>query len=38
MKAPSAFKFLLKQKGYSNKAIKEIWKWYNFSERKGVNF
>jgi hypothetical protein len=38
MKAPIAFKVLLKQKGYSSEAIKEIWKWYDLSERKGVNF
>lgn len=29
---------MLKQKGYSEKATKEVWKWYDFSERKGVNF
>jgi hypothetical protein len=27
---------LLKRYGYSEKTIKEIWKWYDFSERKGV--
>jgi len=38
MKAPIAFRALLKHKGYSSKAVKEIWKWYDFSERKGINF
>jgi len=38
METPTAFKTVLKQKGYSDNAIKEIWKWYDFSERKGVNF
>jgi len=32
----SAFRTLLKQYGYSEEAIKEIWKWYNPSERKGT--
>jgi len=32
---PISAKALLKQKGYSSKAIKEIWKWYDFSERRG---
>jgi hypothetical protein len=36
MKPTLAFKFLLKPKGYSDKAIKEIWRWYDYSERKGV--
>ncbi len=31
-----AFRSLLLQKGYSEKAIREIWRWYDFSERKGV--
>lgn len=38
MRTPSSFRALLKQRGYSDKAIKEIWRWYDFSERKGVNF
>jgi len=38
METPIALKTVLKKKGYSDKAIKEIWKWYDFSERKGVNF
>jgi hypothetical protein len=29
---------MLKQEGYSQKAIREVWKWYDFSERKGINF
>lgn len=28
-----ALRTLLEQKGYSNKSIKEIWKWYDFSEK-----
>jgi hypothetical protein len=38
MKPVSGFSLMLKQKGCSDKAIKEIWKWYDFSERKGINF
>jgi len=38
LKIPLAFRFMLKQVGYSDKAIKEIWKWYDFYEIKGVNF
>jgi len=38
MNPPIAFRSLLKQKRYSRKAVKEIWKWYDYSERKGVNF
>lgn len=26
----------LKRSGYSKEAVDEIWKWYDFSERKGV--
>jgi len=35
---PATFRTLLKRRGYSEKAIEEIWKWYDFSERRGVNF
>ena len=38
LKEPITFKFMLKQKGYSDRAVEEIWKWYDFSERKGINF
>jgi hypothetical protein len=33
-----SFVSLLKNNGYSKKAIKEVWKWYDFIEKKGVNF
>ena len=33
MKILLALRTLLEKKGYSNKAIKEIWKWYDFSEK-----
>jgi hypothetical protein len=36
MKPPSDFRDLLKQYGYSDRVIKEIWKWYDSSEKKGV--
>jgi len=36
MEAILAFVVLLRQHGYSEKAIEEIWKWYDFSERKGI--
>jgi hypothetical protein len=29
---------MLKKKGCSEKAVREIWKWYDFSERKGINY
>jgi len=38
LKEPITFKFMLKQKGYSDRAVEEIWKWYDFTERKGINF
>jgi hypothetical protein len=38
MKPPSHFRILLKLRGYSDEAAEEIWKWYDYSERKGVNF
>jgi hypothetical protein len=36
MKPPSRLRFILKQCGYSDNTIREIWKWYNFSDRRGV--
>jgi len=36
MKPIFSFMFLLRRNGYSNKAIQEIWKWYDFSEKKGA--
>jgi hypothetical protein len=36
IKPPSRLQHLLKREGYSEKAVKEVWKWYDFSERKGV--
>jgi hypothetical protein len=38
MKPVVLFEKMLKRKGYSKKAIKEIWKWYDFHDRKGINF
>jgi len=38
LKTPLGLENVLKQKGYSEKAIAEVWKWYDFSERKGINF
>jgi hypothetical protein len=37
MKPPSDFKDLLKQYGYSDKVIKELWKWYDPPEKKGTS-
>jgi hypothetical protein len=31
-----AFKNMLVSNGYSGKVADELWKWYNFSEKKGV--
>jgi len=28
----------LKKRGYSTKAVRAIWLWYDFYERRGVNF
>jgi hypothetical protein len=36
MKAKNSFNILLKQQGYSEKAIEKLWKWYDYSEKKGV--
>jgi len=36
MKAKKSFSELLKQRGYSEKAIEELWKWYDYSKKKGV--
>jgi len=38
LKPSTAFKAMLRAKGYSLKAVEEIWKWYDSSERRGVNF
>jgi hypothetical protein len=36
MKPIISFVFLLRLNGYSKKTIEEIWKWYDFSEKKGA--
>jgi hypothetical protein len=36
MKPIPQFRISLKQRGYSEKVIDEIWKWYDFSEKKGA--
>jgi hypothetical protein len=36
MKAKCSFKRLLKQRGCSETAIEELWKWFDTSEKKGV--
>lgn len=38
MKPPSSFMRILKKRGYSIEAVGEIWRWYDYSERSGVNF
>jgi len=35
-KAKFIFMKLLLSHGYSEKVVEEIWKWYDFSEKKGV--
>jgi len=35
-KAKHTFKDLIVQRGYSEKVANELWKWYDFSEKKGV--
>jgi len=36
MKPVSSFRILLRRHGYSEKSTGEIWKWYDFSERRGA--
>ena len=36
MKAQVSFNHLLKKRGYSDTAINKLWKWYDYSEFKGV--
>ena len=36
MKVKNSFSILLKQRGYSENAIDKLWKWYDYSEKKGV--
>jgi len=36
MKAKNSFNVLLKKQGYSEKVIEQLWKWYDYSEKKGV--
>jgi hypothetical protein len=36
MKMNRSFERMLKEHGYSDKTIQELWKWYDFSEKKGV--
>jgi hypothetical protein len=31
-----SFEHRLKRRGLSEKAIEKLWKWYDFSEKKGV--
>jgi len=35
-KAKRTFKNLLLTHGYSEKVAEELWKWYTFSEKKGI--
>jgi hypothetical protein len=35
-KAKRSFKDLIMHYGYSAKVADELWKWYDFSEKKGV--
>jgi len=34
--AKLTFKNLITRRGYSEKVAEELWKWYDFSDRKGV--
>jgi hypothetical protein len=36
MKTKCSFEFMLKQWGFSEDVIEKLWKWYDFSEKKGV--
>jgi hypothetical protein len=35
-RAKLGFKTLIVKRGYSEKVADELWKWYDFSEKKGV--
>jgi len=36
MDPPENFCKLLKDQGYTKEAIEKMWKWYDYSEKKGV--
>ena len=36
MKTSKNFDGMLKERGYSTEAIKKMWKWYDYPEKKGV--
>ena len=36
MKPPKSFRLPLKRLEYTDETIEKIWKWYDFSEKKGV--
>jgi hypothetical protein len=36
METPKGFRIMLKDRGCSTKAIDELWKWFDYSEKKGV--
>ena len=33
---PESLRAKLKEQGYSDEMIKELWKWYDSSEKKGI--
>jgi len=36
MRSTKSFRQILKNKGYSEEAIEQLWKWYDYSEKKGI--
>jgi hypothetical protein len=36
MKISYNFSEMLKKRGYSTKTIEKMWKWYDYSEKRGV--
>jgi len=36
MNSKKDFKLALKNRGFSEDSIEELWKWYDFSKKKGV--
>lgn len=36
MKSKNFFKHMLKNQGYTEDAVEKLWKWYDYSEKKGV--
>ena len=36
MKPPKNFIQMMEKRGYSTEAVEKMWKWYDYSEKKGI--